>query len=169
MITKFVPATTVQVPAPSQAPLQPSNTEPSCGFATRLIVVPAGTSREQLAEGQSIPAGTLVTAPVPVPVRVTPIESNGTKLAVTVVSALTARVQVSVPTHRAELQPANELPVSGTAVRVTVVPWVTPAEQVAPQLMPAGLLVTVPVPPPLVVTDNVGWAGGGAPKFAVTC
>jgi hypothetical protein len=41
---------------------------------------------------------------------------------------------------------------SATGVRVTLVPLVKFAEQVGPQLIPAGALVTVPVPPPDFVT-----------------
>ena len=38
----------------------------------------------------------------------------------------------------------------GVPVSVTVVPVVNCAAQVVPQLMPAGALATVPVPPPMV-------------------
>ncbi len=47
------------------------------------------------------------------------------------------------------VQPDHPLtlwPDTGAAVRVTVDPVVKLAEQVAPQLMPAGVLVTVPFP-----------------------
>jgi hypothetical protein len=71
-------------------------------------------------------------------------------VAVTVDAAVT--VQVPVP-EQAPLQPAKEEPAAGVAVRV--VPCVTDCEQVVPQLMPAGVLVTVPEPVPLLVTDRV--------------
>jgi hypothetical protein len=63
-------------------------------------------------------------------------------------------VQVlAVPVH-APPQPAKVLPLVATAVSVTLVPDVRLAEQVLPQEIPAGLLVRVPDPVPLLVTDS---------------
>ena len=74
------------------------------------------------------------------------------KLAVTVFAALIVTMQVeAVPLH-APPQPENELPEPGAAVNVTLVPLVKLALHVVPQLMPAGLLVTVPVPDLVTVT-----------------
>jgi hypothetical protein len=56
-------------------------------------------------------------------------------------------VHVPVPLHGAP-HPVNVAPAAGAAVRVTTVPGGNAALQVVPQLMPAGLLVTVPVPVP---------------------
>src|SRR5512132_3258576 len=75
-------------------------------------------------------------------------------VAVTVDAALTVTAQVPVP-EQAPLQPAKEEPAVGVAVRAMAVPGVTDCEQVAPQLMPAGVLVTAPEPVPLLVTDRV--------------
>ena len=83
------------------------------------------------------------------------------KLAVTVVAVLTVTAQVPVP-EQAPLQPAKDEPAAGVAVRVMAVPGVTDCEQAVPQLMPAGLLVTVPEPVPLFVIDSVSGAAGGA-------
>ena len=69
--------------------------------------------------------------------------TSALKLAVTDAAAFIVTVQVLVPLH-APLQPVK--PVAGTAVRVTAVPPVKEAEQVAPHEMPAGELVTVPGP-----------------------
>jgi hypothetical protein len=49
----------------------------------------------------------------------------------------------------------NAEPALGVAVRVTTVPLRKSAAHVAPQLIPAGLLVTVPVPAPARVTVSV--------------
>jgi hypothetical protein len=53
---------------------------------------------------------------------------------------------------QAPLQPVNVLPAAGVAVSVTDVPELYVALHVAPQLIPAGALVTVPVPDPAFVT-----------------
>jgi hypothetical protein len=58
-----------------------------------------------------------------------------------------------VPLH-APLHPANVEPTAGVAVRITGVPAAYVAEHVAPQLIPAGLLVTVPSPVPTLFTDR---------------
>ena len=52
---------------------------------------------------------------------------------------------VEIPLH-APLQPLKVEPLAGFAVSVTVLFVAKLAEQVLPQLMPAGLLVTVPEP-----------------------
>jgi len=89
-----------------------------------------------------------------VPTKVTDSVNSGTKFAVTEVFALTVTVQVPVPAQEAPLQPANTEPLVAAAVRVTLVPESKLPEQVAPQLIPAGALVTVPEPVPDFVTDN---------------
>ncbi len=106
--------------------------------------------------------------PVPVPVRLTPTVSRGTKLATTGVSLFTTKVQGPVPTQAAAVHPAKAELESGVAVSVTVVPWTTDEEQVVPQSMPAGLLVMVPAPAPLALTESVTCEGGGGAKLAVT-
>ena len=70
---------------------------------------------------------------------------------VAVTLALMLTVQLPVPLH-APLQPVKMLPVVGVAVRVTFVPLANDALQVEPQLMPAGVLLTVPVPAPVLAT-----------------
>ena len=70
------------------------------------------------------------------------------KVAVTVVAAETVTTHDPVPEHPPPLQPVKMEPAAGAAVSVTAVPLVKLAEQVAPQVIPAGLLVTVPVPVP---------------------
>src|SRR2546428_11284781 len=60
-----------------------------------------------------------------------------------------------LPGRPPPLQPVKVEPAAGVAVSVTAVPLVKLAEQVAPQLMPAGELVTVPLPVPAGVTVRV--------------
>ena len=70
-------------------------------------------------------------------------------------AALIFTVQVPVPEQPLPLQPLNVEPVAGAAVRVTTVPLANAAEHIAPQAMPAGAMVTVPVPAPDLLTVRV--------------
>ena len=74
-------------------------------------------------------------------------------MAVTEASApivmLHAPVPLQLPVH-----PANVDPELGAALSVTAVPLANVAPQVDPQLIPAGVLVTLPVPVPAPLTDN---------------
>ncbi|MBI3607017.1 MAG: hypothetical protein HY207_03515 [Nitrospirae bacterium] len=76
------------------------------------------------------------------------------KVAVTDLAASIVTLHDVIPVQ-APLQPEKTDPDAGVAVRVTLVPLVKPAAQVAPQVIPAGLLVTVPVPLPGLVTVRV--------------
>jgi hypothetical protein len=66
------------------------------------------------------------------------------KAAVTLCSPLI--VTEHDPPEQAPPHPVKLAPVAGVAVRVTAVPLLYCAEHVPGQLMPAGSLVTVPVP-----------------------
>jgi hypothetical protein len=77
------------------------------------------------------------------------------KVALTDRSALIVTVHVPFPEQPLPLQPEKVEPVAALAVSVTELPFANPAEQVAPQLIPAGLDVTVPVPFPAFVTVSV--------------
>jgi hypothetical protein len=55
-------------------------------------------------------------------------------------------VQVGLVPEQSPLQPPNVLPESGVAVKVTLVPPAEAVAQMEPQLIPDGLLVTVPDP-----------------------
>jgi hypothetical protein len=58
------------------------------------------------------------------------------------------------------LQPEKMEPPAGIALRATTVPLVYDSEQSPPQLIPAGLLVTVPLPVPVLVTESPKvWTG----------
>ena len=105
---------------------------------------------------QLIPVGALVTVPLPAPALETVSVKVGTvNVAVTVVAAETVTVHVPVPEQPPPLQPLKVEPAAGAAVRVTAVPPVKLAEQVTPQLIPAGELVTVPLPVPAGVIVRV--------------
>ena len=54
--------------------------------------------------------------------------------------------------EQAPLHPEKTEPARGDAVKVTVVPLGKEALQVVPQLIPAGVLVTVPLPVPALDT-----------------
>ena len=73
----------------------------------------------------------------------------------TVVAAETVTVQGPAPAQPPPLQPVNVEPAAGAAVSVTAVPLAKLVEHVAPQVIPAGELVTVPLPVPAVVTVRV--------------
>jgi hypothetical protein len=68
------------------------------------------------------------------------------------VVAFIVTVQLAALVQPAPDQPVNDEPPAADAVSVTAVPALNVAVQVEPQLMPAGLEVTVPVPEPLRVT-----------------
>src|SRR5439155_1206969 len=132
---------TVQVPVPAQPPpLQPLKVEPPAGAAASVTAVPLVKLAAQVAP-QMMPAGALVTAPLPVPALLTVSVKVG--------------VKVAVPARRPPLQPVKVEPPAGAAVSVTAVPLAKLAAQVAPQVMPAGELVTVPLPVPAGVTVRV--------------
>jgi len=79
----------------------------------------------------------------------------GAKIAVTVVAAESVIVHVPVPLQPPPVQPLKVEPIAGMAVSITTVPLAKLAEQVAPQVMPAGALVTVPLPVPALETVSV--------------
>jgi hypothetical protein len=82
--------------------------------------------------------------------------------------APTERSPVMMTTHvvalpqRTPLQPRNTEPVAGVAVSVTAVCAGKATEQIPPQSIPPGELVTVPCPEPAFETVSVNVSGGGA-------
>src|SRR5438445_266287 len=146
---------TVQAPGPEQPPpLQPLKVEPAAGAAVSVTAVPLAKLAAQVAP-QVMPAGLLVTVPAPVPALETVSVKVGVKVAVTVVAAEIVAVQAPVPEQPPPLQPLKIEPAAGAAVSVTVLPLAKLAVHVAPQSMPAGELVTVPLPVPAGVTVRV--------------
>jgi hypothetical protein len=138
----------VHVDVPVQAPDQPANLEPVAGVAVSLTCVPVGKPSVHVAP-QLIPAGELVIVPVPVPVLAICTVSwvVVANVAVTETSAVGVTAHVPVPLQAPD-QPVNAEPALGVAVSVMGVPLAKLALHVVPQLIPAGSLVTVPVPLP---------------------
>jgi hypothetical protein len=141
---------TLHPPLPEQAPVHPTKVEPAAAVAESVTTVPWAKDALQVAP-QSIEgvAGAVEeTVPAPVPPLVTVSDWLATpKLAVTARSPPIVTTHAPVPEH-APLQPAKAEPAAGVAVSVTVPPLAKVPTQVAPQLMPAGLEVTLPDPAP---------------------
>jgi hypothetical protein len=144
---------TVHVDVPLQAPDHPANAEPDLGAAVSFTDVPVRILVEQVVP-QLIPEGLLVTVPAPVPVLCTTSRTGGfVKLNCTMTVALAFRVKVqpAVPPQASYYPPNVELE-SGVSVSFTTVPLGKSKPHVVGQLMPAGLLVTVPAPSPVLCT-----------------
>jgi hypothetical protein len=108
---------------------------------------------------QVIPDGLLLTVPLPLPARVTVnVATVRLNVAVTDVFADSFTVQGPVPLHVPPDHPPNTELVPAVAVSVTVVPLLKLALQAVPQLIPAGLLVIVPVPLPAGTIVKVSMA-----------
>jgi hypothetical protein len=75
------------------------------------------------------------------------------KVAVTV--AVVDTTQLPIPLHPPPLHPVNTDPAPAVAVKVTVVPPGKRSLQSPPQLIPAGVDATVPVPVPFLATITV--------------
>ena len=135
-------------------PDHPAKVEPAAGVSVSVTEVPGVRLSVQVG-AQAIPAGTLATLPVPVPARLTVSTTAlwiALKFALTCWLALSVTLQVGVVPLQVPVHPAKEEPAAGTSVRVTWVPLVKLALQDGAQLMPAGLLLTVPPPVPVAWT-----------------
>src|SRR5688572_12442764 len=98
---------------------------------------------------QLMPTGDEVTVPRPVPFFTAVSVNWRSKFAVTVCAEFSVTVQGAVPEQPPPDQPVN-MPVVAVAVSVTIEPSAYCSVQSAPQLMPAGFDVTVPVPVPVL-------------------
>src|SRR6267154_5912067 len=87
------------------------------------------------------------------------ITGNASKFAVHVVFEVRVTTHAPVPAQP-PLQPRKAEFVSAVAVSVTTELLVKLAVHVAPQLIPAGELVTVPVPAPIFTTVRLKFTGG---------
>jgi hypothetical protein len=147
---------TWQVPVPGhEARDQPEKTELELvGAAVRVTTWPSVKSLEHV-EPQLIPEGAEVTVPLPLPVFATVKVKRVLKVAVTVFAAEMETVHGPVPVQLGSDQPVNAEPPAAEAVRTTEPPsgkfavWLG---QLAPQLIPVGLEVTVPEPLPALAT-----------------
>ena len=91
---------------------------------------------------------------------------DASKFAVTLVFPVRVTVQVPVPVQAPD-HPVKVDPVAAVDVRTTVVPLVKLELQVVGQLIPDGLLVTVPEPVPVVLTESCTGVAAWS-KVAVT-
>jgi hypothetical protein len=79
-------------------------------------------------------------------------------VAATVVSAFNVTVHVAAPLQPPPLHAEKVEPEAAAAVRMTLVPATAVSVQALPHEIPAGVLVTVPVPGPFRVTTSVALA-----------
>jgi hypothetical protein len=135
-------------------PDQLEKVEPDEAVAVSVTTDPPLKDALQVAP-QLIPDGLLVTAPLPATVTLSVCVTTAVKVAVTERAALMLTVHVLplVLLHPDQLVKVE--PDAAVAVSVTDVLLPKVALQVEPQLIPDGLLVTVPVPVPLRVTRSV--------------
>src|SRR5215475_10850520 len=136
----------VQAPVPEQPPVQPPNTDPGPAAAVSCTDVPLGKYAWQAPPSgnlQSIPAGLLVTVPVPLVFPPKLIMSDGFKSKVATIwrSALMVRSHAALP-EQAPAQPTKCEFASAVGVTTTLLPDAKLAEHAVPwlpQLMPTGL------------------------------
>jgi len=119
-----------------------------------------------------MPAGLLVTVPLPVPALATPrvkVEA-GCRLTVAVQLGFAAIVTITAAVVAAQPVPAQAAktePNAGAAVNVVAVPLLKVPVQLVVQLMPAGELVMVPPPVPALVAVRLKVTTGDKLKVAV--
>lgn len=140
-------------------PPHPVKVDPAAGVAVKVTCVPLAKFAEHVL-GHVIPAGALVTAPAPVPasvtVRATPVPPL--KVAVTVTSEVAIGIVhegglvCGLGGTQFGLKPPKVDPAAAVAVNVTLVLSGNAERQLDGQLMPLGVLVTVPLPVPASVT-----------------
>lgn len=135
---------------PLQAPDQPVKNDPLFAVAVSATSVPRANDAWHL-EPQAIPEGALETGPLPVPDLKTVKTGVLLNVAVTLLAVLMVTVQEEVPEHAPD-QPAKTEPAFGVAVKVTLLPLGNRALQPLPHAIPAGELVTGPLPSPALAT-----------------
>src|SRR6185312_7498320 len=142
-------------PLMESQPVQTAASEPAAGVPFSVTAVPWSKAASHSVP-QLMPAGMLVTVPEPVPDLVTFSRCcSSVKVAVTAFAAVIVARHSFEPLTESQPDQTTALePLSATPFSVTAVPSVNSAEQVGPQLMPAGVLVTVPEPLPPLVTPR---------------
>jgi hypothetical protein len=138
----------------SESPNHPENLDPTAATGVRVTTCPLLKLATHVPP-QLIPEGLEVTVPLPLPVLVN-VRLNCWVVLNVAVQLLLAFI-VTEPSLQSELplQPAKVEPLAGLAVSVTTCPLVKLALHVAPQLIPEGLEVTVPLPVPTLVAVKV--------------
>jgi hypothetical protein len=158
---------TRQVSVPAQpSPDHPANVDPAGAVAVSVTAVPSSKRALHVAP-QSMPDGDDVTVPVPPPALVTASWGRSVKLAVTVRAALRVTVHEGADPQPSACQPENADVGSASALSVTEAPRSNCAEQVAPQAIPAGVEVTVPVPLPARTMASDSRAGPDPSPHAI--
>src|ERR1700730_4066017 len=147
----------VQDVVPLHAPAQPAKYDPAAATAVNVTMLPSAKVSQQLAP-QSMPAGSEVTRPPPVPVSVTwsacCCGGMRTKVAKTCVSDDMTTLHRVAPVH-APPQLSKRQPGAGCTAKETEMPPPNAATQVRPQSMPAGLETTLPWPLTATLRPNL--------------
>lgn len=154
MTDLFEPTVTVHfVSATASHPLHPVKIDPIEGTAVSVTVVLMTKSLAHVVP-HAMPPGLDVTVPRPIPAFVTDsVKRFNAKTAVAALLAVMPIVQVVPETESHPVQPTNVESVAGVAVMTTWELLTNNAEHSVPQLIPAGLDVTVPLPD--LVTESV--------------
>lgn len=116
--------------------------------------------------GHEIPAGELVTEPLPVTVTLSVCGGCGVKTAVSFTELSSLRILSGLRVEQPDNQQINSCPGEGDAVRVTAAPVEKEAEHVPGQEIPAGELVTEPSPLIVMVMVSLAEAFVASPDIA---
>ena len=145
---------------PEHAPPKPEKLYPEPAVADNVSPVPSLKLAVQV-PGQAIPAGLLITVPLPDTVTVTCAGGIALKVAETEVSLDKTRLQDEPLQAPPKL--LSPYPEAGVAVRDSAVPERNDALQVPGQLIPTGILVNVPLPEIVTVSRTCFFTCVGGP------
>src|SRR5581483_7060574 len=119
-----------------------------------MVAVAVPSIGALVGEGVSVGVSVGVAVGVSVGVSVGVGEAASPNVAVSCVAWLIVTLHMSLPAH-APLQPRKVEPACGFAVSITTVPAAYVSAQSLPQVIPAGALVTVPLPAPSLSITSV--------------